>query len=152
MNLVIYLNEVYPDSNIYVYFMSRGETGGWSRLKNIEKVTLVFNNFNSEKTSFPYLLYYLIKNIKSVDLTYTTHMHVNSLMCTLRRLNLFKTKYIIIRKSTIISQRFNGIKKYIFNFLYQSYGSHDLLICQTSVMKNEFLKVRGSRISGNIQL
>ena len=103
MNLIRYLSVTKPEAIINVIFMSRGNSGGWNDLKNTSNIQLIYNNFNSEKSSFPYLIYYLIKNIKKADFVYTTHTHVNALMSGLRKFKLFKCNFLVLRESTIIS-------------------------------------------------
>lgn len=147
MNLIRHLSSTQSEIIIYVIFMSRGDSGGWNDLKDIPNIKLIYNDFNSEKVSFPYLIYYLIKNIKKVDLVYTTHTHVNALMSGLRKLKLFKCNYLVIRESTIISKRFSGFKKFVFDILYKFYGAQDLLICQTDLMREELIKARGNKIA-----
>jgi len=151
MNLVRYLSATKPEVIISVVFMSRGDSGGWDDLKDITNVKLVYHNFKSEKSSFPYLVYYLTKNIKTVDFVYTTHTHVNALMSALRKFKLFSCNYLVLRESTIISQRFSGFKKLTFDILYKFYGAQDLLICQTDLMRDELVKVRGNVISHNVK-
>jgi glycosyltransferase involved in cell wall biosynthesis len=151
MNLVRYLSVTKPKVIISVVFMSRGDSGGWNDLKDIANVKLVYHDFKSEKSSFPYLVYYLTKNIKNVDFVYATHTHVNALMSALRKFKLFHCNYLVLRESTIISQRFSGFKKLTFDILYKFYGAQDLLICQTDLMRDELVKVRGNVIAHNIK-
>jgi glycosyltransferase involved in cell wall biosynthesis len=145
--LVTFLSKEYVDAKIIVYFMSRGDTGGWDDCKILSNVSLIYNNYKSEKTSFPMLVYFILKNCQKVNVTYTTHTHINALLALLRKLKLINTCKLVIRETTIISQRFFGWKKLFLDFLYKSYGSQDLLICQTNLMKNELIKARGYSIA-----
>lgn len=149
MNLVRYLSIEKPKAKITVIFMSRGDSGGWNDLKSVSNINLIYQNFKSEKSSFPYLIYYLIKKIQKTDFVYTTHTHINALLSALRKFKLFSCKHLVLRESTIISQRFDGFKKFIFNILYKFYGAQDLIICQTELMRNELLNSRGDIVTFN---
>lgn len=151
MNLIRYLSVTKPEAIINVIFMSRGDSGGWNDLKNSSNIDLIFNDFRSEKSSFPYLIYYLIKNIKKADFVYTTHTHVNALMSGLRKFKLFRCNFLVLRESTIISKRFTGFKKFVFDILYKFYGSQDLLICQTDLMCEELINARDNKIAHNVK-
>ncbi|WP_082907153.1 glycosyltransferase, partial [Oleiphilus sp. HI0132] len=63
---------------------------------------------------------------------------------------LINCKYLVIRESTIISQRFTGYKRLIFDLLYNCYGSQDLLICQTNLMKDSLIAARHKNVISNI--
>lgn len=72
---------------------------------------------------------------------YSSHIHINGVAGILRRLGWLKADYFIGRESTSAFLRFSGIKLRIFQFLYNTgYRYLDLLICQTSLMKDNLLK------------
>jgi len=152
MTMVRYLSDTYTDSVVTVFFMSRGDSGSWNDLKNVTNIKLIYNDCRSEKLAVPYLVYYLKLHGNKIDFVYSTHTHVNSLLCCLRALKIFSCKYLVIRESTIISLRFSGIKKIIFNILYMFYGSQDLLICQTDLMCDEFKKARSIKAGRHINV
>ncbi|MCB1661713.1 MAG: glycosyltransferase [Pseudomonadales bacterium] len=151
MNLVGYINKTYKNASVHVYFMSKGDSGGWNDFKGTD-VCLTYSNLGSEKASLFSALIYLYKTADKNTFVYSSHAHVNAFLSLFRKLRFYKCRYLILRESTIISQRFSGLKKLILDGLYKCYGAQDLLICQTGLMKDEFLKVRSISTSKNIRV
>ena len=57
------------------------------------------------------------------------------------KLRIIQTKFFIARESTTIFNRFSGIKLFKYRLIYYlGYSSIDLLICQTELMKVQFIK------------
>lgn len=123
--------------------MSRGKQSGWDELLKYENFHPHFKEYPSEKTSiFPFIKFiYKISREQDIHLTFSSHTHVNGLLSFLRKIKILNTKYLISRESTVIFDRFFGIWRYIFLFIYKFlYGKQDLLISQTEYMKSQLIK------------
>ncbi len=143
-NIVMMLLE--DGHHVTVYIMSRGEQVGWDKIKDHPNLKFIIKNYKSEKTSLPMFLLSLIylsyKN--KYDYSFSSHTHVNGVLSFMRRLKLFRTKYLISRESTFIFERFFGIWRTIFKFIYRfMYGKQDLIVCQTERMKESLVKNLG---------
>lgn len=148
MNLVRYLSEN-KNNNVFIYFLSLNNSECWDEFKGINNVSINYAYKGSVKFGFiPFLKFYKF-SIVSADLVYSTHAHVNSLLCLARRLRLLKCEKLVLRESSILSDRFSGLKKALINLVYLLYGNQDLLICQTNLMRERLVSYRGERISRN---
>ena len=86
-------------------------------------------------------IYFIISRNKNIEITFSSHTHINGLLGILRFLRIFKTRKLVARESTTIFSRFNGINLIIFKILYWTgYRYNDLLICQTAKMRNELVR------------
>ncbi|WP_027697966.1 glycosyltransferase [Vibrio litoralis] len=148
MNLVRYLSSN-KQNKVFVYFLSLDNSGCWDEFINIDNVSINYAYKGSVKFGFVSFLVFYKKLIESADLVYSTHAHVNSLLCLSRRLSLFKCGKLVLRESSILSMRFSGLKKLLIDLIYLSYGNQDLLICQTSLMREKISSHRGERIAKN---
>jgi glycosyltransferase involved in cell wall biosynthesis len=144
----LYFTKVF--SRIDIYFMCRGRTGKWARLENLDGINIYYTNKKSEKTSIPSLVRFLFKRRKEYDFIYSTHMHVNAFLSFLFYLKIVNAPFKVARESTVISDRFFGLKGFVMSVLYKFYGSHDLLICQTKYMRERLIETRGSKIAKSI--
>ena len=95
-------------------------------------VNLKMGKFRRERWAFPFAALSFVGS--KYDLIFTTHVHTNAIMSLLRRLKCLHVKKLVARETTTIFDRFSGLKKGVFRFLYRLYGKHDLLIAQTSYM------------------
>ena len=75
------------------------------------------------------------------DVVFSTHSHLNALLCFFKKLNIIKSK-LIIRESNYLSiQQGNGkslYEKYFITYMIKTfyhYANH--LICQSNLMKND---------------
>lgn len=84
--------------------------------------------------SFPLLPFRLL--FRRYELVLTTHVYTNALLSALRGLGLISTATLILRESTSIFDRTSGLKRRMFGWLYRLYGREDLVIAQTSYMKD----------------
>ena len=133
-----YLNSKY---SVFVLFLKKEDSYGWSDFKNRENVSLMFTNASSEKFGlFGFIKnLWLLRRIK-FDYIFTSHVHLTGFIGFFIKLKITKKKYFIGRESTLIFDRFKGIKLFLFKFHYKmGYRSLDLLICQTELMKNQFV-------------
>lgn len=126
--------------------MSRGKQLGWDELLKYENFHPYFKKYSSEKTSiYPFIKFiYKICREKDIHLTFSSHTHVNGLLSFLRKIKILNTEYLISRESTVIFDRFFGLWRYIFLFIYKfMYGKQDLLISQTDYMQSQLIKSLG---------
>lgn len=144
LNLATMLVNTGHDVTLYV--MTRGHKPGWDALENNPNFHAIIKNFPSEKSS----LASMVKNLSSLtytteyDFIFSSHTHVNGALSFLRKIKLLKCKYLISRESTFVFDRYHGVNRQIFNFIYKyMYGSQDLLICQTNRMKSKLLRALG---------
>ncbi|WP_026471761.1 glycosyltransferase [Alkanindiges illinoisensis] len=139
-NIIMMLLE--EGHHVTMYVMSRGEQEGWDKIKDHPNLNFIVKNYGSEKTSLPMFLLSLIylsyKN--NYDFSFSSHTHVNGVLSFMRKLGLFKTKYLISRESTVIFERFFGLWRFIFKLIYRfMYGKQDLIICQTERMETSLI-------------
>lgn len=123
--------------------MSRGRQSGWDEILKYKNFHPHFKEYPSEKTSiFPFIKFiYKISREQDIHLTFSSHTHVNGLLSFLRKIKILNTKYLISRESTVIFDRFFGVWRYIFLFIYKfMYGKQDLLISQTEYMQSQLIK------------
>jgi glycosyltransferase involved in cell wall biosynthesis len=134
----LYLNSGY---SVFVLFLKKEDNYGWSEFKNRENACLIYTNASSEKFglfSFIKNLWFL-KRIK-FDYIYTSHVHLTGLIGFFIKLKIIDKKFFIGRESTLIFDRFKGLKLFLFKINYHlGYSELDLLICQTMLMKQQFL-------------
>ena len=95
-------------------------------------VKVRYGLWHSWYLSFPLLPFRLI--FRPYDLVFTTHVYANALVSMLRRLRLTQIGRLVMRESTSIFDRYSGLKRRFFAFLYRCYGAEDLLIAQTNYM------------------
>ena len=143
-NLIYFLlNKNYV---VTVYIMSRGKQSGWEIIESHPNINLIIKNYPSEKTSLiPFLIdIYKLSYSNNFNYTFSSHTHINALLSFLKKLKLFKSKFLLARESTFIFERFFGIWRTIFKFIYRfMYGKQDLIICQTDRMKESLIKNLG---------
>jgi glycosyltransferase involved in cell wall biosynthesis len=70
----------------------------------------------------------------------SSHAYLNAYMGFLKRIGYLKSA-IIVRESTQIFTRFNGLKKYSYKLAYQfGYPGVQLVICQTNIMRTQLIE------------
>lgn len=132
--------------HVVIFCMSRGAQPGWSPLEDFTSVELITHDFPSEKTSLLHTMKALHKLSKRIefDYTFSTHTHVNAMLSFLRKTGILRTRRLVSRESTVIFERFRGLKRALLKALYRFfYGAQDLLICQTNAMKESLLRNLG---------
>lgn len=143
-NLIMHL--LRNGHNVTVYIMSRGEQPGWDDVKQFPNAKLLVKNYPSEKRSLPMFFLSMVRLSSSsrFDLVFSSHTHVNAVLSLMRRLGLLRCKAMVARESTFIFERFFGVKRLIFRFMYRFlYGAQDLLICQTEMMRKSLVDSLG---------
>ena len=73
--------------------------------------------------------------------TFSSQTVINGILGILIKLGMLKTSFFIARESTHIFRRFSGLKLSKYRLFYLlGYSSVDLLICQTELMRLEFIR------------
>jgi glycosyltransferase involved in cell wall biosynthesis len=122
--------------------MSRGEQPGWDNVRLFPNAKLLIQDYPSEKSSLPMFFLSMLRLSSSsrFDLIFSSHTHVNAVLSLMRKLGLIRCKAMVSRESTFIFERFFGVKRFIFRFMYRFlYGAQDLLICQTEMMRKSLV-------------
>lgn len=129
--------------NVTVMILSKGRTGAWDDLEQMENVCVIYNKAGRELTSIFGLCCYILSCFlkKSVfDIVFTTHAHTNAFVSLARRLKILKTRLLITRESTVIFERFTGSRRLKYRLWYSLYGGQDLLVFQTQYMRSSLFE------------
>lgn len=145
-NLAYYLLE--KGDYVTLVTMSRGKSSdSWNELQKHPNFKWLVGIYNSEKSSLIPITIKLFKlNIENkFDYIFSTHIHINSYLNTLKRMGLFKKAELISRDSFAVFEANKSYRKRIaFKLIYKFfYGQQDLLICQTELMKNSLINNLG---------
>lgn len=143
-NLITYLLE--DGHKVTMFIMSRGKQKGWDSIVEHPNFNMIVKEYKSEKTSLPVFFFniFYLSYKYSYDYSFSSHTHVNGALSLMRKLKLFKTKYLINRESTFIFDRYQGAFRALLKFIYRfMYGSQDLVICQTERMKTSLIQNLG---------
>lgn len=126
---------------VTILFFTRPDSLGWNDISGIDSVELVFSKSKSTLKGLAFVLKYLFRNrSKCYEYIISSQVFVTGIIGFLIRIKLLKKHYFIGRESTTIFSRFSGIKLFLYKIQYYiGYSSLDLLICQTSKMKEELL-------------
>lgn len=126
---------------VFVVFLKQKLTGDWENLQS-PNLHLMYTKANSEKEGFLKSINLFFKLRKyHFQYIYTSHVHLTSLIGILIKLGIIKKGYFVGRESTSIFVRFRGLKLFSFKTLYAlGYKSVDLLVCQTTYMRNQLIK------------
>lgn len=150
------ITKLLDDGNeVTLYIMSRGKQDSWNNLETHPNFKMIAKNFSSEKTSLPafFINLFLITWAEPYDYTFSSHTHVNGALSLMRKLKILRTNRLISRESTFIFDRFEGLPRQLFKFIYRyMYGSQDLVICQTDRMRSSLINSLGFKPSQNIQV
>ena len=118
--------------SVDVYFLKKRHFGGWDDLS--DKANLFFTKFSKERFGI-FALFVKLKGRK-YTFSFSSNTGVNGFLGIMKRLRLLSVNKIIVRESTQLLDRFTGLKTHIFRFLYRfGYSATDLVVCQTSFMK-----------------
>jgi len=126
--------------NVTILFLTKKKFNGWENLE--DKVRLIYSSGKSTKKGlFQFLINIInLRHIK-FDYIYTSHVHITGLIGFSIKLKILKTNKFIGRESTLIFDRFKGLKLFSFKLSYLlGYSSLDLLVCQTRLMKERFIE------------
>lgn len=144
-NLVTYLLDQQKDVTLVT--MSQGkQQNGWADLEKYVNFHWVIGDYKSEKASLAPITAKLISlsTKYEYDYIFSSHLHVNSYLSTLKKFGLFKGSNLISRESSVVFERNKGFIRIAFKLAYRFlYGEQDLLICQTELMKNSLIRNLG---------
>lgn len=153
-NLVTYLLD--KNKHVTLVTMSKGkQTNGWSELEHHSNFKWIPGFYKSEKSSLIPITSKLIDldNRHKFDYIFSSHLHVNSYLSSLKRVGFFKKSYLISRESFTVFEKYSNYKKHLFKRIYcHLYGSQDLLICQTESMKSSLIINLGFRPVNKIEV
>lgn len=127
-------------------FVFAGEnTGTLISLNTLGPTTVYYAKCSNEITAIPKFLKFI--SSKKYKFAFSTHTHLNSLLCVLRRLKLLNTTRLVTREPTTIFEFDCGKYNSIIPWLVRCYGSQNLLIHQTSYMSSSFNKHTNNRLT-----
>ena len=121
--------------NLEIYCLSRVvENDVWRNLPCFVKTYNV-------KRPFMGMLFFLMNILGSCfEVTLSSQVYLNSFLAIASRFNLIKVDKIVCRESTSVFVRFSGFKKQLYKLYYTfGYFNIDVLVCQSELMKNQFL-------------
>lgn len=130
------------DNNIvHVLFFKKPLSGQWTELNEFPRANLHFTKATSESKGLPAAFRNIWKLRKHrFDQVYSSHLHMTSFVGVLIKFGIVKKRFFIGRESTSYFLRYKGKQLFFFKILYSmGYSSLDLLICQSSVMKDQLL-------------
>lgn len=121
--------------------MMKGRSPGWDRLDEYDGFRWLALPASKARWSFVPGAWAVIRFTSRYrpNLVFTTHTHMTALVSLLRRLRLCSIPVHIARESTNIFQRMTGFKRLVFRALYACYCGIDLIICQTTEMKDQLI-------------
>ena len=136
------LSEEYNNQfcNINIIFVRKLNNGDF--WKNIPQ-NIKIKNLNSKSyfVGFIRLFFLLLFSNEKFDLIFSSNININCILGSLKKINLLSTKKLIIRETTSVFHREKGLKKFIQVLKYKiGYSGADLIICQTDVMRTQFLE------------
>jgi len=136
MIAMYYVSKTY----VSIYFLQKRSTNLWDNLLSNKNIKLNYGKTNSNTLGLISLLFFVLK-FRKYHYIYSSQSLINGFVGLLIKLKFVKTKFFVARESTSIFNRFSGIKLVKYRIMYfLGYDSIDLLICQTELMKNQFIK------------
>ena len=138
-NLVIYVAQNL-DRRVLVCFLAKGNRNNWGNILLHPNVDIYYGKAKTEKLGVFGLLVFLFSRRVKSRIVWTTHLHMNALVSLLRSFRLLSSAHHIARESTVIFDRFFGWKRVLFYILYSLYNRVDILVCQSSYMKEQLLR------------
>ena len=127
-------------ANVSVFFLQKRSTSLWDDLLINKNITLDYGKSKSSALGLINLLYFILKCRKYHHI-FSSQTLINGFIGLLIKLKLIKADFFVARESTSLFNRFSGIKLLKYRMMYYlGYSSIDLLICQTELMKDQFMK------------
>ena len=125
-----------------VVILSRGEGRVWPTLAGHSRFRLFAGKARSESSGFPRLVHTLLRLRRDgpYDVVYTTHAHMNGFASLAIGLGLLRTRRLVSRETTLVFDRFFGLKRWLYRLYYLFYRHQDLLIFQTEEMRDSLLR------------
>jgi glycosyltransferase involved in cell wall biosynthesis len=129
----------YRYEEVSIFFLNSYNTKSWVDLENTT------NQYFCSKTNRFFgvlkLIQILIVQRVEYDCAFTSHISINALVGILISFKIIKTKKFVVRESTSIYTRYDGLKLFFYKLLYKiGYRNIDLLICQTDFMKYQLIE------------
>jgi len=129
-----------PGNTLHLVFMSRGDHGNWADFGRSARLHFIAARREITGAASAALLIARLSRLRAFDIAIASHTHCNGFLGFLRRIGLLRTRVLVVRESTLISQRFVGIKRALLSLIYRCwYGSIDVIVCQTPRMREELL-------------
>lgn len=122
-----------------VVILKRSKKNTWKHLEG--KCEIIYTPFNWLFISYLYLFPFLFFFFKKNETLYifSSQTLINSLLGVCKKLGFYKSK-LIVRESNSIFELLDGLKLLRYKIAYKiGYHYVDLVICQTSYMKNQLL-------------
>jgi glycosyltransferase involved in cell wall biosynthesis len=128
------------NANVSVFFLQKRTTSLWDDLLINKNITLDYGKSKSSGLGLISLIFFVFK-CRKFHYIFSSQTIINGFIGLLIKLRIIQTKFFIARESTTIFNRFSGIKLFKYRMMYYlGYSSIDLLICQTELMKAQFIK------------
>lgn len=123
-----------------VVVLARGNRGGWSGLPLQIRLHFVAAQSVVVGALLAMPLLRRLSRPSGFLLALASHTHCNGYLSVLRQLHVLVVGTLVVRESTSIADRFRGIKRRLIRGIYRyCYGGVDVVICQTSRMKEALL-------------
>lgn len=89
---------------------------------------------------------------RAFDLVFSTHMRLNAALSAARRVGLLKTRRLVARESTVLSDRYSGARMRAYRSLYALYGAQDLIVAQTAYMAERLKALLPARAASRLMV
>lgn len=86
------------------------------------------------------------------DLVFASHFRVNAALSAARRVGLLKTKRLVTRESTVLTDRARGARLLAYKLLYRAYGAQDEIWAQTSYMADRVKEVLPTSAASKVRV
>jgi glycosyltransferase involved in cell wall biosynthesis len=119
-----------------IIFLKKSVTGGLHIPKEIvysyaAKQSMIIGFLNLIVLLFPYRKGYVLMS---------THPYLNAYLGVLKRIGYLKSQ-LVVRECSSVFNRYSGLKKLSYRLAYGiGYPAVNLIVCQTQLMKQQFLK------------
>jgi glycosyltransferase involved in cell wall biosynthesis len=89
---------------------------------------------------------------RAFDLVFSTHMRLNAALSAARRMGLLKTRRLVARESTVLGDRYAGVRMRAYRSLYGLYGAQDLIMAQTAYMAERLQTLLPARAASRLAI
>lgn len=130
--------------SLHIHFLYKGdENNSWDQLQGAN----IHKTYYSQKNVRNGTLNFFGKNIfgtkQKYDIVITSHVAITGLIGLMINLGRIRTEKFIARESTSIFLRYTGFNLLKFKiFYFLGYNQVDLHVCQTDLMKEQFIKAK----------
>lgn len=133
------LNYCIEGEKVKIVILLEQKSNNWINLHENMEITYL-----NAKNYFPgifKLTYYLMKYREfEYHQVYSSNININGVLGLFRKINILNVNQLIIRETTLVFLRTKGLKRFFHVLKYiLGYDGADLVICQTDIMKNQFL-------------